>query len=98
MSLRLFCWLALGLVLAQGGGVSDIHTAFWEPSVGADGYRLYLAQPGGAWVQFGETAETEYVVDFATWPDGLVLFLVTAFNAAGESETEHGEYAGDVDD
>jgi hypothetical protein len=79
--------LLLGAIAALGSSPSAAGTVglTWDPSAGAAGYRVYYGPQGGAydptplWSGFGTEAEVD-VPDCAAWE-----FVVTAYNAAGES-------------
>jgi hypothetical protein len=68
-----------------------IRTITWDPSEGATGYRVYLMEPGGAWVQLAETVSPELsdVHEVDDLVGEQVWIVVTAENDFGESETEH---------
>jgi len=70
-----------------------VHTFCWEPSVGATGYRVYWSSGSDIWASGHRIETTELCVDDPVGepvPGEIVYYIVTAFDADGESETEHG--------
>ena len=71
----------------------------WDESEGAEGYRLYWSNVPIAWSGCNtiEYNTTSCIAGRCCpglfdegWNVGLVYYIVTAYNAAGESITEHG--------
>ncbi len=72
----------------------------WDPATGADGYRLYwsFVHPCCIWdrtysVDVGpDTFYDDFPIEHLTTPQpGVITYwVVTAYNSAGESSTEHG--------
>ena len=76
---KLFIVLALCLFATNGYGL----TATWNPSIGADGYILYLEQDGVTrhFTIPGDATEFQFSV-----APGRYECYMTAYNVAGESE------------
>ena len=74
------------------------HTWSWSPVADADGYRLYWSMTPYTWdrtysVDVGNmTTYDDFPISHLTTPQpgGIFHFVVTSYNAAGESITEHG--------
>ena len=71
----------------------------WSESAGAEGYRFYWSNVPNTWTSCNHTDhDTSICVegrccpgDFDEgWNVDIVYYVVTAYNAAGESSTEHG--------
>ena len=90
--------LLLILTLVGGG----VRTWSWDEVPTATSYTLYAGSVGAAWSSVATADATDCtagtcatLLDMDTLPVGLVLLLVTASNANGESVTEHGACAGE---
>lgn len=70
----------------------------WTVSAGADGYRLYWSNVPQVWAACNATDYPSSVcvddrccsTDFVDGSGDLLFYVVTAYNVAGESSTEHG--------
>jgi len=87
-------WVAAVLVLVAATAASaHPHRICWDGSPDATGYRIYWGTDPTWWTPM-DMVETEAMcIDDPTpepEPDAIVYFIVTAFNANAESETEHG--------
>ena len=86
--------LALTAVLAAAVAQTPIHDYCWDASPGATGYRLYWSSSPTVWVSGQRVETTALCVPDPSpipVPHEIVYYVVTAFNAVGESETEHGQ-------
>jgi hypothetical protein len=72
-----------------------LHSWCWNASIGAEGYRLYWSEWQGEFHEYQMVETTQVCVPVGTIPDPLpgeiYYIVVTAYNSAGESTTEHGD-------
>jgi len=81
------------LTLLLLAGPAFAYRVCWDASEGATLYRVYWTLDHTFWTPFQSVDTTETcVADPAPEPalGQVVYFVVTAINAVGESETEHG--------
>lgn len=78
-----------------------MHQITWDYTAGAhnapDGFRIYIARKFEPWDLLGQVQAPQTHLDFDSeaMAYGMVYIVVTAYNDAGESPTEHGEFPGD---
>ena len=82
------------IVLLAAVGLASGDNICWDSSEGATGYRVYWGTDPTWWTPLQQVETAALCVADPTpepLPGEIVYFIVTAYNAYGESETEHGE-------
>jgi hypothetical protein len=72
---------------------SDPEVFCWEKSESTIGYHLYWSTEPDWWLSGNMTETTGLCVDDPApdaFPGEVIFYVVTSYNAEGESETEHG--------
>jgi hypothetical protein len=80
-------------VLFSQTSASSLSTYCWDPSPEATGYRVYWSLAPDWWPSknLTEVSDTCLTDPSPTpIPGEVIFYVVTAFNAEGESATEHG--------
>lgn len=77
--------------------MGEWHSFCWDhDTTTADWYQVKIARPGEVWTTLAviQSPALCWYGDVETFPPGLVGVVITASNAAGVSDTEHGAYFG----
>jgi len=77
--------------------MGEWHSFCWDHDLStADWYQVKIARPGESWETLAviQAPTLCWYGDVETFPPGLVGIVITASNAAGVSDTEHGSYYG----